>query len=78
VLTDAGLGVQRVDLLNIVARSRQASIIDYRSTAYSIFLPEERANTYTHKEIRSTDCLTYSVRFSWSCLAEPFQLPLSS
>ena len=32
-------------------------------------LPEERADTYRHKEIRSTDRLTYPVRFSWSCLA---------
>ena len=37
----------------------------------TIFLPGERADTYRHKEMRSTDHLTYSVRFSWSCLAEP-------
>jgi hypothetical protein len=31
-----------------VARSRQANVIDCGSTAYSIFLPEERPNTYRY------------------------------
>jgi hypothetical protein len=35
-------------LQNFVARSRQANVIDCGSTAYSIFLPEERPNTYRY------------------------------
>jgi hypothetical protein len=33
---------------DLVARSRQANVIDCGSTAYSIFLPEERPNTYRY------------------------------
>jgi hypothetical protein len=33
---------------HLVARSRQANVIDCGSTAYSIFLPEERPNTYRY------------------------------
>jgi hypothetical protein len=40
----------------------------------TISLPEGWPDTYRHKEMRSTDRPTYSVRFSWSCLAETFQL----
>jgi hypothetical protein len=36
-------------------------------------LPEEQADTYRHKEIRSTDRLTYLVPFGWSCLAELYE-----
>ena len=36
----------------------------------AILLSEERATTYRYKEIRSTDRLSCSVQFSWSCRAD--------
>ena len=39
----------------------------------TIFLPENRADTQRHKEIPSTGRPAYSVSFSWSCLAEPYE-----
>ena len=42
----------------------------------AIFLPEERADTYRHKEIRSTDRLAYPVPLSWTvpCIDESTNL----
>jgi hypothetical protein len=44
-----------------VARSRQVYIELVVEALLIIFLPEERADTYRHKEIQSLDRPTYSV-----------------
>jgi hypothetical protein len=39
----------------------------------TIILLVNRVDTYRHKEIRSTGRPTYSVPFSWPCLAELYE-----
>jgi hypothetical protein len=66
-------GLPGQNTVGLACRVQQTSVhrVVVEALLIAIFLPEERADSYRHKEIWSADRPAYSVSFSWSCLAEP-------